>query len=1840
MDIREYLNSNQGSSSNKKTNVIYDYVGTTEDEIEKRRKEQLLNAIKQPDNTTTTKKDGFFQNIINKPAASNANIITSTLGTAADVGIDVTKGILRLGEGIGDLLQYGTAGLLDLFGADSTADSIRKNAQENAIDILFDEWLGKPMSTIESHSIAGDTTDAIAEGVGYVLGIANGSALLPTGAKSVNVGGFKMPTLSIVSGASNSITDAYNNGANNTEAAIAGTLGGLSEGFSESLFGGLGTKFKAVFGGSPLDDVLIKKVTDKVSNKVAKNLIDYGLRATGEGLEEIVSGVGSAVSKKLSYMSDEELNKLLKDENLLESFLLGTAISFVAQAPSSRYGFIDTNVNNQIEENKTEPTTNNQISGINTDDVVTNNKTVSSYKTDIDVKDKQAVDSAKLLTQKQAEQQKIKEQEKIKKQKEKEMVKLQKSLNKIEAKLEQQNKKETTSQATKTETVDGKQYSEYNYYKDEMPKEVSLKFDAKSNDAVNLYSTMGEQQRPDKLMRKLVNNMQDTVVKTNEPLILYRGAEKGQIFNDKMVRSTTMSHQVAESGYAARSKNGTVYKIYVDANTPVTYTTQTADPRYKTKGEYWNRSREVVLYPELYNITQDGNKVYISPKTDAEIKAILEENSKNKDISTDDARELLGLNRQDGKKALNKEAENKTKSDTQEKITTQNDKFNDIEERYKKANKYTGEIKESLLTELQPDYNKYRDGGGTKTITALETKYQSYKESLAKKPEASSLNKQVEKYNPEQAKNLKMMAESESTLRLNQRKIDNVSTQSKKLEVMREIIKTYDDKVSRGMEKIDWYENIKSQIEIHDKSNSIIEQKTPEPVVEQRKEIEKEIKQEDKNSVTGSKLVDELVRVEEIKTTNNDTVLNEQLKEIDEQIAALQQEIDAITGQINKSTKKLARIDKKLEAVPQTTIKKSKQTLNKQTTSTYATVADQQSGTPKNSEFNLVYNEQQITGNITDTMQKALDEQQKNMEKRINKSTVGIIQRFLDRYRSFRNIDIENKNNDVMTAQRQRAAANMLANQSINGTNLVTNDYEILDVPSVKVAMKPILEMTPDMQNIAQRYIMLQMDGIYKLNQQEYGIDYTNNIFGEYTIDDVIKEIDQIESTYSDLVKVVSNDVMPNIRKIVKAMNKMKIKSGIMAEKVTVTKDIAKNELHMSDAEIKAFGKKPITVNTEDYYSAMNPWYVPLSRENVKTGSGIVNKTDKSIKKLKGRQEGAEKYKIQNMFDGMAEKVVGYYHTMAENNLRRAIAEGWSNITGNETVEFTKPDGEVSAIVNAGEGNITINYLVNNEKGNNVYRTVHIDQNIADAYNGIDAAFKDFQNSTIGKILKTKANVQKAMVTKFNLPWQVKNVVMDFGDALINNEFNAKGNLLFIKNELFGYSIDKANNTKFYQEFNAMRGNYLTSTETEGFSQEKTGISKSIEKMNNLLEVGELTTRYALYKTARQLGYSQLEAQRMMTEGTTDFSKTGSLFKSLDNCGATVFLSANVAGVNRFLDSTINPIVDGVKIAKDNYKKTGSIKATNDYDAKIMKRAVSQSIKLGLIYGLGREMLKSIFDDEEIKEAIDGLSDTEIQNNFIVPMSKDSVIKIPKGRIWRAMDALTDLATGDTVRDEDKMDVLETLSYVIDNVGVSGLDGSTTFSNFTSILSNKDYWGNEIYDPNGTTEDKARESIDYLIKQYGSVYYKTFQYVNGGTDVNPWTSTFYTDKTTVSSYNNRFYNMKDAYSNIYSKDVGTFKNNDDMQNYFKYRVLNYEKTNGELSKQLDVLKALKNDATTSPEVIRKQEDLVRRIYQELYLYIDSNEAYDYSVLGDGSVIYFGEYKFTKQKDGSYTKARK
>ncbi len=273
----------------------------------------------------------FFQKGAFKNGYQFGDVTKSILGTASDAGVGVVKGVLGIGEGIKDLGQYGVAGVADLVGADKFADNVRKNAQKNTVEESFkgvDDYL-------DQYSVLGRTSDSITQGIGQVgtiiltggIGSAGGLGAVGTTALTTGVMG--------VSSAGSGMSEAYRGGATDAEATAYGISKGVIDAGSELIFGGLGKAVGAIGlskGISSLDDVFARKLSSKISNQVAKNVVEFGVKASGEGFEEIVAGAGSAVAKKLTYMDEEELGKIIEDENLLEQFIVGTVTSGMIQS--------------------------------------------------------------------------------------------------------------------------------------------------------------------------------------------------------------------------------------------------------------------------------------------------------------------------------------------------------------------------------------------------------------------------------------------------------------------------------------------------------------------------------------------------------------------------------------------------------------------------------------------------------------------------------------------------------------------------------------------------------------------------------------------------------------------------------------------------------------------------------------------------------------------------------------------------------------------------------------------------------------------------------------------------------------------------------------------------------------------------------------------------------------------------------------------------------------------------------------------------------------------------------------------------------------------------------------------------------------------------------------------------------------------------------------------------------------------------------------------------------------------------------------------------------------------
>ena len=281
----------------------------------------------------------FFQKSLAFDDGWQFGDVTKTiLGTLGDAGLEVAKGVGSLVEGVTDAVSYGVAGITDVLGADEFAERTRKRAMENRIE----QWTENIDNRFEQNSVLGRTADSILQGVGQVGGImatggiagaaAGGAA---AGAAATSAATMATTGLMAVSGFGSGAGEAYKAGATDGEAMAYGLISGAADALTELIFGGLGKAVGAIGlskGLSAADDMLATKVSGLFTNQIAKNFAEFGIKAGAEGFEEVLAGTAQAIGKKITYMKEEELSEIIKDENLLEQFVVGATTSGMIQS--------------------------------------------------------------------------------------------------------------------------------------------------------------------------------------------------------------------------------------------------------------------------------------------------------------------------------------------------------------------------------------------------------------------------------------------------------------------------------------------------------------------------------------------------------------------------------------------------------------------------------------------------------------------------------------------------------------------------------------------------------------------------------------------------------------------------------------------------------------------------------------------------------------------------------------------------------------------------------------------------------------------------------------------------------------------------------------------------------------------------------------------------------------------------------------------------------------------------------------------------------------------------------------------------------------------------------------------------------------------------------------------------------------------------------------------------------------------------------------------------------------------------------------------------------------------
>ncbi|MBQ2350423.1 MAG: hypothetical protein II393_04090 [Cytophagales bacterium] len=374
-----YKKHNNQMQQLEKDNTEQVEINRAKQEAEEKRKKRVTSAFDDGyqfgDITKTIGKVGYRigENVVDSFKSSNAfkdgyqlgDLTKTYFGTAWNVRKSAAKGFLRASEGISDWGYNRLAKLADLVGADKQAQKWRDFADQDTTsgigqdlnhiiakdysgsksDAEVNSYVQNKFKNLDANSILSEKGQQYAEEIArmttvalygqYVAGapVAGATGKAAKAVKALqNIGS---SSIFYAGAASQAENEARAAGADPETAYKYGILSGSIEVLTENMFGGLG-KISNVLGVSKgYADKLTSKFTSKIGSRLIKNLVEFGVDATGEGFEEWASGALGAWAKKLTYMKDADIKQLLEDEDLQEQFIEGMTLSMFMSSPNA-----------------------------------------------------------------------------------------------------------------------------------------------------------------------------------------------------------------------------------------------------------------------------------------------------------------------------------------------------------------------------------------------------------------------------------------------------------------------------------------------------------------------------------------------------------------------------------------------------------------------------------------------------------------------------------------------------------------------------------------------------------------------------------------------------------------------------------------------------------------------------------------------------------------------------------------------------------------------------------------------------------------------------------------------------------------------------------------------------------------------------------------------------------------------------------------------------------------------------------------------------------------------------------------------------------------------------------------------------------------------------------------------------------------------------------------------------------------------------------------------------------------------------------------------------------------
>ena len=236
-----------------------------------------------------------------------------------------------------------------------TKSDIKAEKVLNSYDTGIGEFLGKASYSI-GQQLPSMAIGAVTGGLGTAAG-ASTSAI-----NAARTAGSLSSMFANVS--RNTTNQKLMEGYTKEQANQYGLMSGAVETATELMFGGLGK----LMGTGALDRVVTDRLTRNIRNRVFRTLADAGISSVGEGVEEVVSDLLQPVVQQIALDDPRKYSEIMKDQNMLEDFLVGTISSLIMSVPSTVVSFANNNQNTpQTNTNQVNlsPTTNLQESVVN-----------------------------------------------------------------------------------------------------------------------------------------------------------------------------------------------------------------------------------------------------------------------------------------------------------------------------------------------------------------------------------------------------------------------------------------------------------------------------------------------------------------------------------------------------------------------------------------------------------------------------------------------------------------------------------------------------------------------------------------------------------------------------------------------------------------------------------------------------------------------------------------------------------------------------------------------------------------------------------------------------------------------------------------------------------------------------------------------------------------------------------------------------------------------------------------------------------------------------------------------------------------------------------------------------------------------------------------------------------------------------------------------------------------------------------------------------------------------------------------------------------------------------------